>query len=88
LFKCLKDLYQGEIVITGEPAMKPYDQVFLFDTYNDLAGAVEVEQVTHIFSQETGSVTVITKQGELFPKLPGNSRLAQIRVYFPRFFIL
>ncbi len=60
MFKCLKDLYQGEIVITGEPSMKPYDQVFLFDTYNDMAGAVEVEQVTHIFSQETGFVTVIT----------------------------
>jgi hypothetical protein len=54
LFRCLKDLYQGEIVITGEPAMKPYDQVFLFDTYNDMAGPIEVEQVTHIFSQETG----------------------------------
>jgi hypothetical protein len=40
--------------------MKPYDQVFLSDTYNDMAGAVEVEQVTHIFSQETGFVTVIT----------------------------
>jgi hypothetical protein len=60
LFKCLKDLYQGEIVITGEPAMKPYDQVFLYDTYNDMAGPIEVEQVTHIFSQETGFVTVIT----------------------------
>jgi hypothetical protein len=66
LFKCLKDLYQGEIVITGEPSMKPYDQVFLFDTYNDMAGAVEVEQVTHIFSQETGFVTVITKHLDLF----------------------
>jgi hypothetical protein len=40
--------------------MKPYDQVFLFDTYNDMAGPIEVEQVTHIFSQETGFVTVIT----------------------------
>jgi hypothetical protein len=30
--------------------MKPYDQVFLFDSYNDLAGPIEVEQVTHIFS--------------------------------------
>jgi hypothetical protein len=60
LFKCLKDLYQGEIVITGDPALKPYDQVFLYDTYNDMAGAVEVEQVTHIFSQETGFVTAIT----------------------------
>jgi hypothetical protein len=40
--------------------MKPYDQTFLYDTYNDLAGPLEVEQVTHIFSQETGFVTVIT----------------------------
>jgi hypothetical protein len=60
LFKHLKDLYQGELVITGEPALKPYDQVFLYDSYNDMSGPIEVEQVTHIFSQETGFVTVIT----------------------------
>ena len=88
LFRCLKDLYQGEIVITGEPSMKPYDQVFLFDTYNDMSGSIEVEQVTHIFSQETGFVTVITKEGDLFPKRPGKSRLPENPVYFPRFFIL
>ena len=29
LFHSLKDLYQGEIVITGEAAMKPYDQCFM-----------------------------------------------------------
>ena len=52
--------YQGELVITGEPSMKPYDQVFLYDSYNDMSGPIEVEQVTHIFSQETGFVTVIT----------------------------
>jgi hypothetical protein len=51
---------QGELVITGEPSMKPYDQVFLYDSYNDMSGPIEVEQVTHIFSQETGFVTVIT----------------------------
>jgi hypothetical protein len=59
LFRHLKDLYTGELVITGEPAMKPYDQVFLYDSYNDMAGPFEVEQVTHIFSQETGFVTSI-----------------------------
>jgi hypothetical protein len=57
LFRALKDLYQGEIVIAGEPAMKPYDQCFIYDTYNDMAGPLEVEQVTHIFSAETGLVT-------------------------------
>lgn len=59
LFRHLKDLYQGEIVITGEPAIKPYDQVFLYDSYNDMAGPFEVEQVTHIFSTETGFITAI-----------------------------
>jgi hypothetical protein len=54
LFKHLKDLYSGELVITGEPAIKPYDVIFLYDAYNDMAGPLEVEQVTHIFSQETG----------------------------------
>lgn len=59
LFHALKDLYQGEIVITGEAAMKPYDQCFLYDSYNDMHGVFEVEQVTHIFSSETGFVTCI-----------------------------
>ena len=70
LAQCLKDLYTGEIVITGEPEMKPYDQVFLFDSYNDMGGPIEVEQVTHIFSQETGFVTVITPDlgRETFPR--------------------
>jgi hypothetical protein len=51
--------------------MKPYDQVFLYDAYNDMAGPIEVEQVTHISSQETGFVTVITPdlaEGDLSPK--------------------
>jgi hypothetical protein len=77
LFRSLKDPYTGEIVITGEPAMKPYDQVFLADAYNDMAGPIEVEQVTLIFSQETGFVTVITPdlaEGDLSPKRPEISR--------------
>ena len=53
LYKHLKDL------ITGEPQLKPYDAVFLYDSYNDVSGPIEVEQVTHIFSQETGFVTSI-----------------------------
>ena len=39
--------------------MKPDDQCFLFDSYNDMHGVFEVERVTHIFSSETGFVTCI-----------------------------
>lgn len=60
LFKHLKDIYTGEIIILGEPKIKPYDTVFIFDSYNDIAGPIEVEQVTHIFSPENGFLSVIT----------------------------
>jgi hypothetical protein len=39
--------------------MKPYDQVFMYDSDNYMYGVFEVEQVTHIFSSETGFVTCI-----------------------------
>ena len=78
LCKHLKDLYSGELIITGEPAIKPYDQVFLYDSYNDMAGPFEVEQVTHIFCQETGFVTGDCAGfggGSVSPK-PGQGELA------------
>ncbi len=31
LFRHLKDLYSGELVITGTPEIKPYDVVYLYD---------------------------------------------------------
>jgi hypothetical protein len=83
LFKHLKDLYTGELVITGEPALKPYDQVFLYDSYNDMAGPFEVEQVTHVFSPETGFVTAIVPdlgEGAFLPNR-GNEKL--IPLFYP-----
>ena len=71
--------------------MKPYDQVFMYDSYNDMAGPFEVEQVTHIFSSETGFVTVITPdlaEGDLFPKRLEKSRLARSSPPFCPFFLL
>ena len=40
------------------------------DAYNDMAGPIEVEQVTHIFSQETGFLdgSPRTWQRETFPR--------------------
>jgi hypothetical protein len=59
LMRSLRDVYKGTIVITGNPKIKPYDVCVLFDTYRDIYGPVEVEQVTHIMSQETGFITEI-----------------------------
>lgn len=60
LFRLLKDFYEGELIIVGEPAIKPYDIVMLYDSYNDMAGPIEVEQVVHIFNREQGFISIIT----------------------------
>jgi len=59
LIQSLKDTYKGELIITGNASIKPYDVCFIYDSYSDIFGPVEVEQVTHILSQEQGFITEI-----------------------------
>jgi hypothetical protein len=60
LMREMKDVYRGELTVIGNPEIKPYDIVNIFDDYNDIMGPVEVEQVIHRFSQDTGFITEIT----------------------------
>lgn len=59
LMKNVGDLYKGEIVIIGNPKIKPNDCVYLFDTDNDMIGVFEVAEVQHSFNQEQGFRTEI-----------------------------
>lgn len=60
LMKELRDVYRGELTVIGNPDIKPYDCVTIFDDYSDIMGTIEVEQVVHKFSQDTGFITEIT----------------------------
>lgn len=60
LTSSLKEGYKGSIIILGNPRIKPYDICYIFDEYSDMFGPIEVEQVIHRFSQETGFITEIT----------------------------
>ncbi len=51
--------YRGELVILGNPKIKPTDVCFCVDSYSDIVGPIEVERVTHIFRPETGFITEI-----------------------------
>lgn len=55
-----KDYYKGELVILGNPKIKPMDTVWCIDTYNEIIGPVDVEKVVHFFSKNTGFITEIT----------------------------
>lgn len=59
LTRGLRDVYKGEIVITGKN-IDPWDAVLLYDAYSDMYGPIEVEQVVDTFTRETGWITEIT----------------------------
>ena len=49
-----KDMYEGEVIIIGDTSIKPLDKVYLYDTYENMDGAFEVEAIVHKLSPETG----------------------------------
>lgn len=62
----LKDMYRGEILLLGNPRIRPWDIGILLDTYNDMVGPIEIEQVVHTFSHETGYLTEIKPSAVCF----------------------
>jgi len=56
----IKDIYGGELLIIGNPDIRPHDIVYLADVYERMYGLFEVEQVIHHFTSELGFVTSIT----------------------------
>jgi len=60
LKESIKDVYNGEITVVGNPDIRPHDLVYLADVYERMYGIFEVEQVVHHFTPEMGFVTSIT----------------------------
>lgn len=52
-------MYQGDVCVVGDPSVKPYDRVYIHDTYEDMMGMFEVEAVIHNMSAETGFTTSV-----------------------------
>lgn len=59
LMRHLKDVYKGELLVTGMD-VDPYDICYLYDNRAGMYGAFEIEQVVDTFTPETGWVTEIT----------------------------
>ena len=55
----VKDMYQGDVAVIGDPSVKPYDRCYIYDTYEDMMGQFEVEAVIHTMSGQTGFTTSI-----------------------------
>ena len=55
-----KEMYQGELTVLGDPSVKPYDTMYMLDSFTDMNGNAWVKRVVHHFSFETGFITNIT----------------------------
>ena len=57
LRQSVKDMYEGEICIIGDPSLKPYDRISIIDIIEDVQGIMECETVIHSMNIETGFTT-------------------------------
>ena len=59
LKQAVENMYDGEIVVTGDPSVKPYDYGYLADVRDRISGTFEVSSVVHSLNDTTGFVTSI-----------------------------
>ena len=55
----VRNMYNGEVIITGNSYIKPYDIIHLIDYVNDMHGSFEAGRVIHSFTPQTGFITRI-----------------------------
>ena len=56
----MMDMYTGDIVMLGDPSVKPHDRAFIFDEYESITGQVLVKEVVMSMSIENGFTTTIS----------------------------
>lgn len=56
----IKDMYKGQLVLMGDPTIKPHDMCYMHDEMNSMEGPFLVKEVTHHFSFETGFITNVS----------------------------
>lgn len=55
----MKDMYKGDLIVLGDPSVKPHDLFYIEDSGNKMNGIAGVKQVVSHMSFETGYVTNI-----------------------------
>lgn len=55
----VKDMYKGELIVMGDPTVKPHDMIYVGDNISDMHGTFLCKAVTHQFSFETGFISSI-----------------------------
>lgn len=60
LRESVMDMYAGDLIVFGDPSIKPQDRMFIADKYTGLSGQTLVKEVVHHISVEKGFTTAIS----------------------------
>jgi hypothetical protein len=55
----VKDMYKGELIVMGDPTVKPNDRMWLSDSYERMQGNCGVEAVVQTFNAQDGYITSV-----------------------------
>ena len=56
----VRDMYCGDLVVFGDASIKPFDRLYINDTYEGFAGQVTAKEVVHSFNANEGFITTIS----------------------------
>lgn len=59
LKKELETMYDGHIILTGDPTIRAGDYAYISDTNRGIYGTIKIRECSHHFSAETGYTTII-----------------------------
>ena len=60
LRESVQDMYTGDLVVLGDPTVKPEDFFWMNDAYTNMVGTAQVKEVVHHLSVEDGFTTTIS----------------------------
>lgn len=67
----VRDMYQGRLMVMGDPTVKPYDYSYLFDMAEKMNGFFEVGAVVHNINKKQGFTTSIEPEPVVFKNSSG-----------------
>lgn len=56
----IMDMYAGDLIVFGDPSVKPQDRMFIADKYSGINGQTLVKEVVHRISVDEGFTTAIS----------------------------
>ena len=60
LRESMMDMYAGDMVVLGDPSIKPHDRMCITDNYEHITGQCLAKEVVHHMSIDTGFITTIS----------------------------